>query len=136
MKRLALLLLLPLLLASCQKTYEFHVRRTVTVDTPQGEVQGSTVLKIKYVHSNGGLLPYEARGLFTKITGEATVVNLGDGRYLFALLGNESAQLREAHRAAYDAATKGNDNWIPYWMAALNSKPPRAPCRRNTTRCW
>ena len=128
MKRLALLLLLPLLLAGCQKTYEFHVRRTVTVDTPQGEVQGSTVLKVKFLHSYGRLVVPDARGFGGVVAqGEATVVDLGDGRYLFALLGNESAQLREAHRAAWDAAKKGNDNWIPRWMAALKQQTTPRP---------
>ena len=129
MKRLALLLLLlPLLLSGCQKTYEFHIRRTVTVDTPQGEVRASTVPKVKYFHSYGSLVLPDARGFGGGVAqGEATVVDLGNGRYLFVLIGNDTAQLREAHREAYDAARKGNDNWVPYWMAALKQQTTPRP---------
>ena len=128
MKRFALLLLLPLLLSACQKTYEFHIRRTVTVDTPQGEVRASTVSKVKYFHSYGSLVLPDARGFGGGVAqGEATVVDLGNGRYLFVLIGNDTAQLREAHRAAYDAARKGNDNWVPYWMAALKQQTTPRP---------
>lgn len=128
MKRFALLLLLPLLLAACKDDYDFHVRRTIILDKPQGEVRGSTVLKVHFSHTYGSLLVPAAKGFGGGVSqDEATVVDLGDERYLFVLLGGETAQLREAHRAAYDAARKGGDGWIRRWMTALKQQTTPRP---------
>ena len=98
------------------------------MDTPDGEVRGSTVSKITIQHTDGALVVPAAKGFDGRVMlGEATVVDLGDGRYLFVLLGNDSAQLREAHREAYDAATKGGGNWIPRWMNALERQTTPRP---------
>jgi hypothetical protein len=76
----------------CLSAYYFYTwgdhtwrqKLTVTVATPQGEVSGSAVTEVKMhlntVFKDGARYQY-------KIRGEATVVDLGNGKYLFALLG-------------------------------------------------
>ena len=84
-KSLVLLLLLPLLLVlnSC-KTFTWNQKLTVTVETPAGEVSGSSVTGMKVV-SKPRTLP-DAGAVEAKLTGEAVVVEVLPGRYLFALL--------------------------------------------------
>ncbi|MGB3313854.1 MAG: hypothetical protein WBB85_05545, partial [Albidovulum sp.] len=82
---LALLLLLPLLfvLNSC-KTFTWNQKLTVTVEAPSGEVSGSSVTRMKVI-SKPKTLP-DAGTVEAKLTGEAVVVEVLPGRYLFALL--------------------------------------------------
>ncbi|MBC8035621.1 MAG: hypothetical protein H7X89_00160 [Rhizobiales bacterium] len=66
---------------------EWHRKLTVVVDTPAGEVAGSSVQK-EYISEKGGYwFSLEASGANFRQTGEATVIDLGSGRYLFALMG-------------------------------------------------
>lgn len=66
-------------------TYIWHQRLTVIVDTPAGQVQGAAVTEVRISEF------YNARANFgtgssSDITGEAVVVEVLPGRYLFALL--------------------------------------------------
>lgn len=69
------------------ETVAWHQRLTVTVQTPAGEVSGAAVTEVTKVHSDGALVLVEARGVRSQIRGEAVVVEVAPGRYLFALLG-------------------------------------------------
>ncbi len=96
---LALLLLLPLIfiLNSC-KTFTWHQKMTVTVETPVGDVSGSSVTRMKVI-SKPRTLP-DAGVVEAKLTGEAVVVEVLTGRYVFALL-----ELGWAEAAYADART-------------------------------
>jgi hypothetical protein len=69
------------------ETVSWHQRLTVTVQTPTGEISGAAVTEVTKVDSDGALVLVEARGVRTKVRGEAVVVEVAPGRYLFALLG-------------------------------------------------
>ncbi len=72
------------LLGGCQENYTWFQRMTIIVDTPQGVVSASNVVKTGWTKNdslgaaNGAAWRYGPRG-------EAVVVPLGGGRYLFAL---------------------------------------------------
>ncbi len=83
--RTALFLCL-LLTASCDKVYTWHQKLTVTVQTPTGEVSGYSVTEITKTHSDSWYVPPEARGVRSDVRGEAVVVEVAPGKYLFVLL--------------------------------------------------
>ncbi len=76
------------------RTYHFNQKLTVTVSTPAGEVAGSSVSRVDIQHYTkrdiAGQLGY-ARQL--AIHGEATVVEVAPGKYLFALIQEENELL-------------------------------------------
>lgn len=71
-------------LSGCGESYQWNQKITVTVETPSGEVSGSSVNKVSWRKNdsigsiNGAAWVYGPRG-------EAAVVPLGGMRYLFAL---------------------------------------------------
>lgn len=65
-------------------TYSWGQKTTVTVMTPEGQRSGSAVLKVSW-KDGPDLLP-DAPHLHYEVRGEATVVDLGGGKYLFALI--------------------------------------------------
>ena len=85
LRHISLILLLPLLLSACDENWNWRQKVTVTVATPAGERVGETVLAGR-LRRAGGPLPPEARGAFLSVRGEAVVVEVAPGRYLFALL--------------------------------------------------
>lgn len=84
----SLAILFPLL-AGCTEQYRWKQKITVVVETPEGERSGSSVQLAK-----GGRLKYKVptggSSASLTIRGEATVVELPGGRYLFALLRGDS----------------------------------------------
>jgi hypothetical protein len=82
-------------IAACQQQpFEWNQKLTVAVDTPEGPKSGSAVTNIKV--SVGKQWPSGA-GLVSKTTGEAVMVEVASGRYLFALLdADATAGLAEA----------------------------------------
>lgn len=82
--RLLPLVLLPLFLSACDERWGWRQKVTVTVETPEGERVGESVLAGSLRYSNSSLS--EARGAFISLRGEAVVVEVAPGRYLFALL--------------------------------------------------
>jgi hypothetical protein len=82
-----LLLTAAMVLSSCMVSwFSFRQRLTIVVETPTGEVSGSSVTEVLYTRSWGPLVPVEAEGVRGSVTGEAVVVEVAPGRYLFALL--------------------------------------------------
>jgi hypothetical protein len=81
MKRLLLLLAL-LTLTGCER-YSWRQKITVTVETPAGDVSASSVSQVswrkRWIQTDGS--PWSR-----DVTGEAVVVEVTPGRYLFALL--------------------------------------------------
>ena len=88
MKKLIILFAIPLLIYGGYKlaypTYSWNQKLTIEVDTPEGVKTGSSVINI-WVRYRPQILP-DASGVFNGMRGEATVVDLGGGRTLFALL--------------------------------------------------
>ena len=78
----ALLLLSSIGLSGCG-TYDWHQKLTVEVETPDGVKVGSAMTEVSWWENrffkDGGALQ-------SAIRGEAAVVDLGKGRFLFALL--------------------------------------------------
>lgn len=83
-------------------TYSWGQKTTVTVMTPEGERSGSAVVQVSW-KDNPDLFP-DAPHLKYEVRGEATVVDLGNGRYLFALI--SGAERR-------GLATFGGSNSLP-----------------------
>ncbi len=77
---LAIILVWGLLLSS-YPTYSWHQKMTVEVETPDGIKTGSSVTSVKWVDGSN-----PAIGWNSYYKGEAVVVDMGEGRYLFALL--------------------------------------------------
>jgi hypothetical protein len=75
-----------LLMAGCGKQWSWHEKIVVEVETPAGVVTGSSVIRRSLTHQDSSLAPPEARGASSGISGEAVVVEVATGRYLFALL--------------------------------------------------
>ena len=82
--RLALFLLPVLALAGCTQHFAWHQKLTVVVETPAGEVSGASVTAVE-VDGFDGLLP-DGGDVDSRLKGEAVVVEVVPGRYLFVLL--------------------------------------------------
>ncbi len=89
MRRLkTFLLLTALTLTGCNgENWTWREKIKVSVETPDGLKIGSSVLEVKLADmSKAWLTTPESRGATERLTGEAVVVEVAPGRYLFALL--------------------------------------------------
>ncbi len=70
-------------LSGCAENFEWNQKLTVVVSTPAGDVSGASV-----VHYSSSAHSTFATGnaLTSSVSGEATVVEVAPGKYLFALL--------------------------------------------------
>lgn len=112
-------------------TVSWNQRLTLVIETPQGEVRGAAMTRVENVTSKGALVLAEARGTRSYWTGEAAAVEIGPGRWLFALLQGEGAT-DAGHwvYAAYDLGTAvGADGYPSYdvAMAKLRVQPMDVP---------
>jgi len=105
-----------------QSTNHWNHKLTLYIDTPLGEVVASSVINIKY----GSALKWAGAmdGPDFTVTGEATVADLGEGRFVFALLTGSPDGLqglaREAYRDKYDAYRDQARNWdFTKWIRIL-----------------
>lgn len=88
-------------------TTSWNQRLTVIVDTPAGEVRGSSVVKIVVTETMGVLVPMEARGARSDIRGEAVALEVLPGRWLFALLSGDDDGKGNAGQLVYHAVRLG-----------------------------
>ena len=72
-----------LALTGCGEQYEWNQKLTVTVETPSGEVSGSSVTHVSAV-GGGKRYGMDGANSFIKYTGEVPFVDLSGGRYVFA----------------------------------------------------
>lgn len=86
LRPLVLICLVALLLTGCGQRGGWQQRITLHLTTPDGPMQASSVVRVAYGITNSPFLPGEARGVIGSHRGEAVVADLGEGRYLFALL--------------------------------------------------
>lgn len=106
----ALVLILgSLALAGCWDDYRWHQTLTLKVQTPTGIKSGASTVWVRW-RDSFELLP-DPPHVTSTIRGEAAVVDLGEGRYLFALL-------RGADRLALEVF---NDQTLP---RGANGLPP------------
>ena len=73
-------------IAACGERWSWHEKITAEVETPDGIVTGSSVIRRTLTHTDSSFAPPEARGASSHVTGEAVVVEVVPGRYLFVLL--------------------------------------------------
>jgi len=92
-------------LSGCQAHNSWHQKTTMAVETPSGPVEASSVVKVE---SFFGRMPLSGNEVSYKVAGEAVVLDLGAGRYLFALLSESSHEAERFYRAlGYDYGDRG-----------------------------
>ena len=79
-------------LSGCSDTYEWNEKVTLEVETPDGLKTASSVQAIKLIHTWAGLP--EMKGASASLKGEAVVLEVLPGRFLFALLSSERDRSR------------------------------------------
>ena len=93
MASVAAALVAAMALSGCGQQVSWNQKLTVTVQTPDGVKTGSAVQRVR-IYDKAGILepitPVEARGVADALEGEAVVVDLGENRYLFMLVGGAS----------------------------------------------
>lgn len=75
-----------LILTACSDVYSWRQKLTVTVLTPDGPVVAMSVTEVTYTETDGFLVFHEARGVRSRISGEAVVLEVAPDRYLFVML--------------------------------------------------
>lgn len=89
----------------------WNQRLTLVIETPEGEVRGAAVTGVTKTNSSGALVLPEARGVRGAVTGEAVMVEVAPGQYLFALLSGSGEEKRDASHwvyPAYDLSAAGS----------------------------
>ena len=81
-----LLLISFTLLAGCFDEYGWNQKLTVTVQTPEGPVSASSVTRVTMTETDAFWVPHEARGVQSRLEGEAVVLEVQPGKFLFVLL--------------------------------------------------
>jgi hypothetical protein len=127
-----LLLTAAMVLSSCMTSWvSFRQRLTIVVETPTGEVSGSSVTEVLYTRTTGPIVPMEARGVIKSVTGEAVVVEVAPGRYLFALLSRplsiQGDWQRDATSWVYPAYNLADAGSHAASMRLLRSQPYDVP---------
>lgn len=105
--RLAVFMVAAVGLAGCQDRHEWHQKLTVVVSTPSGKVSGSSVAAI---NARFGQVPLSDIEVWYRVTGEATVVEVAPGRYLFALLEGTEERLYRSIRKQSEYRSRGD--WL------------------------
>ena len=103
-------------------SYSWRQKLTVVVETPEGVKTGSSVVAVEW-RDGPDLFP-DAPHVTSSMRGEATVVNLGGGRTLFALIGGSE---RRALRAfSGEPLPPDTDSLMPIvrLVAATEGPPP------------
>jgi hypothetical protein len=73
-------------LVACSKSHSWNQKLTVTIETPNGIRTGSAVTRVSAKVGGQSILSQAIVSYY--VEGEATIVDLGNGKYLFALLSN------------------------------------------------
>ena len=106
--------------------YNWHQRINVVIDTPQGPVTASSVQAMEVRYFPDGLFLSGVERNYD-LTGEAAVADLGDGRYLFALIGNNNM----AERTYRDLKGDGSTGDLLKRIRRQKGKPAREMRRRD-----
>lgn len=82
----AIAFLLVMSLTACLGKLGWNQKLTVVIQTPDGLVTGSSVTEVTKIVSDGPFTLPQARGVRSELSGEAVVVEVLPGEYLFVLL--------------------------------------------------
>jgi hypothetical protein len=124
---LVVLILAVLTLSSCTRDTSWNQRLTLIIETPQGEVRGSAVTRVTKTETSGSLVLPEARGVRSKVEGEAVVVEVAPGKFLFALLSGSNEEERDATHWVYPAYQLSEADSYGGEMMKLLSQPHDTP---------
>lgn len=128
MKRpLVAITLASMTLSACQRETSWNQRLTIVVDTPTGEVSGSSVTNVVKTETSGSLVLPEARGVRSSVVGEAVVIEVTPGRYLFALLSGSGEEKRDATHWVYSAYKLSDAESYAAGMNIVKSQPYDVP---------
>jgi hypothetical protein len=109
------------LLSGCgESTYKWNQKLTITVQTPQGEKSGSAVVGIKARHTSGPFSEY-------KLNGEAAVVDLGNGKYLFATLGQLDRSIAALTFQVEETPPEGNEEDVWGVISGMQGRKKELP---------
>ncbi|MGL1922589.1 MAG: hypothetical protein OCD03_16350 [Hyphomicrobiales bacterium] len=95
-------------------TYVWHQKLELVIGTPDGDKVGSSVVRARIAFRTAAF-PGQISG-FKGWSGEATVVDLGDGKYLFALVKEPVSLAQDTFQYLVPAVTRfkeGNGNRYP-----------------------
>ena len=129
MGRLALFLSL-LVLAGCRDQHDWRQKLTVVVETPAGERSGAAVVEVR---ATFGQIPLSGNEVEYHYTGEATVVEVAPGKYLFALLGGTEERfactVRDAMGWDSGKGAKSRGEWLAEIPQMVGQPPAPVPPR-------
>lgn len=100
--------------------YTYHQKLTIKIETPEGVVTASSVIRFHHdFYPHGAPLMSNERS--SRVEGEAVVADLGEGRFLFALLPDTSPI---AYSAFDDLRTRGTGSLLKA-LTEHAGQPPR-----------
>ena len=102
-------------------TYSWNERMIVTVSTPDGDVSGSAVRSVKIVQTPR-ILPQITGGSIA-LKGEAVVIDLGNGKHMFALLGAPAGWAGSAYGVHINEPRAAFTPWAR-WTSYLSGQWP------------
>ncbi|MEO1639090.1 MAG: hypothetical protein AAFU41_07580 [Pseudomonadota bacterium] len=102
--RLLCLALACFALSACYERHEWRQKLTVVVDTPDGQVSGSAVVQVNATYY--GQLPATGTEVGYEVSGEAVVVEVSTGKYLFALLDMSGERYYQAAKQHFDGSKR------------------------------
>ena len=105
------------LLAACTEVYTWNQKLTVTLQTPDGPISASSVSRVTKTRTNAFWVPIEASGVQSGLQGEAVVLEVKPGRFLFVLLdGVDQLALRSFPQFSYSRDDEFGD-----WASAIEA---------------
>jgi hypothetical protein len=96
----------------CAENHRWNQKLTLVIDTPAGEVTGSSVIEVRASFYENGMA-FTNTELTRSLTGEATVVEVLPGRYLFALLGGNEGLIFDVAKDHFTGSDRGA------WLRAI-----------------
>ena len=106
-------------------TWSWREKLTVTVETPDGEKSGSAVRRFSVTY-RPAILPTIGSQYFT-LKGEAVVVDLGEGKYLFSLLGDERGLGWSVYESIYPDDSLRFREFYKIWVYLVGRGPKPVP---------
>jgi hypothetical protein len=91
------------------ETHSWRQKLTLVVETPGGEVMGSSVVEVRVSFYEGGQI-MSGTEVHYGLTGEAAVVEVLPGKYLFALMGDSEELFFRAAKDRFKGMRRGE--WL------------------------
>ena len=131
LRNILALLLAVVMLAGCNKKVEWNQKLIVNVVTPEGLKTASSVITVMMQENKfffDFLTPPEGRGVGTHVRGEAVVIEVKPGRFLFALLGDDKERTLKmfSHEIRLSGKPKEQADWPEYAINVTKLKGKRS----------